>query len=210
MKRFLAFLLTLIICFSFPFSVSATTITDNDRSSDTELLREQLNEITSYLATNTEPVEIKSQTLEYDIPLSDGTTAHYSFSLIPATNNSRTIFEAVLGTWYFKSTLELPLHGSFTVQTTVYIYHVPTEEYDLIRFKAYDGTVSAIPLQYTSISGSSATTSMVYNDIWYETTGYVGFMCGDIVANIYYTQEITFVNNTDQNTKIYCGLSYEM
>lgn len=208
MRKIIACLLALVVCTMLPMSASAETVSENESCASAELLRQQIAEVNSYLKANAEAIELKEQTVEYEIPLSDGSTATYSLTLMKDPNSARTIFDAKLGTWYFKNTIDLPLHGSVTVQTTVNIYHVPTEQYDFVRFNAYDGTVSAIPLQFTSITGSSATTSVVYEEIWYETTGYVGFEVAGVVANLYFTQSITFVDNTDNNTKIQCVIDY--
>lgn len=208
MRKIIACLLAFVVCVTMPLSTSATTVSENEPYASAELLRQQIVEVDNYLKANAEAIELKEQTVEYEIPLSDGSTAVYSLTLMKDPNSARTIFDAKLGTWYFKNTIDLPWHGSVTVQTTVNIYHVPTEQYDFIKFNAYDGTVSAIPLQFTSITGSSATTSAVYDELWYETTGYVGFDVAGVAANMYFTQSIAFVDNMDNNTKIECVINY--
>lgn len=85
-----------------------------------DLLRQQIEEVNNYLADNAEPVDLIDQTVEYAIPLSDG---------------------------------------------------------------------------------SSATTSAIIETLDYKTTGYVGFDVAGVAANLYFTQEIAFVDNCDQNKK---------
>ncbi len=208
MRKIISYLLAFVICLALPLSASAATAPESVNNANVDLLRQQIEEVNNYLADNAEPVDLKDQTVEYIIPLSDGSSAKYSLTLTHVQGYSVTIFDAKLGTWYFKNTIDLPLHGSVTVQTTVNITHVPTEMYDFIRFTAYDGTVSAVPLQFTSVTGSSATTTALIETLDYETTGYVGFDVAGVAANLYFTQEIAFVNNHDQNTKIQCGISY--
>lgn len=219
MKKLVSILLALVLVLSctipafaaeveMPTSVSESTVCVSETQGDVELLRRQIEEVNNYLEENVEAVDLEEQTVEYNIPLSDGSTAKYSLTLTQAPEARKTIFEAVLGTWYFKSNIDLPLHGSVTIQTTVNITHVPTEMYDVIRFTAYGGKVSAIPLQFTSITGSSATTKAIIETLHYDTTGYVGFDVAGVAANLYFTQSIAFVNNHDQNTKIQCVTNY--
>lgn len=210
-RKVLSIVLALVLSVSCAFQVSATEwqSEDIDKSiGNAELLRCQIEEVNSYLEEHTEAVELKEQTVEYNIPLSDGSTAKYSLTLTHATETQKTIFDAKLGTWYFKNNLDLPLHGSVTVQTTVNITHVPTSVPDMISFTAYDGKVSAIPSQFTSITGSSATTKTMIETLHYDTTGYVGFDVSGVAANLYFTQTIAWINNHDQNTKIQCAINY--
>lgn len=214
MKKLVSILLALVLVLScaiptFAAEVeSESTVHGSETQSDAEVLRRQIEEVNTYLEENAEAVDLKEQTVEYNIPLSDGSTAKYSLTLTRAPEPRKTIFDAKLGTWYFKSNIDLPLHGSVTIQTTVKITHVPTEMYDFIEFTAYDGKVSAIPAQFTSITGSSATTKAIIETLHYDTTGYVGFDVAGVAVNLYFTQSIAFVNNHDQNTKIQCVTNY--
>ena len=118
--------------------------------------------------------------------------------------------DAKVGIWNFDSDLSLPLHGSIKVRTTVNIREVPSAPGGFIRFSAYDGSVSAIPAQYCTVDKTSATTNVVYADIWYDTTGYVGFLVNGLAANVYFTQTISFVDNQENYNKIQCYLNYDM
>lgn len=210
MKRIISLFVILAICFTMAVSASATSYENTEVTVDEEILRQHIEDVNYYLTEHSDPIDLEEQVIEYTIPLSDGTTAEYTIELTQVSQNARTVFDAKLGTWIFTSSVKLPLHGTITVNTTVNIYYIPTEQYDFIKFNAYDGNVSAIPVQFSSITGTSAETSVVYTNLWYETTGYVGFDIWDVAVNVYFTQSITFVNNHDQNTKIQCYMNYEI
>lgn len=210
MKKFMSLIVVFVLCFTMAVSASATSSENSVDALNKEVLHQHIQDVNDYLSEHTEPINLEEQIIEYTIPLSDGTTAEYTLELTQLPQNARTIFDAKLGTWIFTSSVNLPLHGKITVNTTVNIYHIPTEEYDFIRFSAYNGNVSAIPVQFASVTGTSAETSVVYSEIWYRTAGYVGFDILDLPFNVYFTQDITFVNNHDQNTKIQCVMNYEI
>lgn len=209
MKKAVSLIVVFVLCLSIATSVSAASVDDSKPVVSEQALQEQIEEINDFLAEHSEPIDLEEQIIEYSIPLSDGSTAAYSIELTRVSQNARTIFDAKLGTWIFTSTASLPMYGEIKVNTTVNIFHVPTEMYDIVRFKAYNGNVSAIPIQFSSLTGSSAATYVVYTDTWYETKGYVGFNVLGIPINIYFTQSILCVNNTDQNTKIQCAMNYK-
>ena len=210
MKKVISLIVVFALCFTMAVSASAASIEDTEDIVSEEILQQHIQDVNNYLAEHAEPIDLEEQIIEYTIPLSDGTSAEYTIELTKLSQNARTIFDAKLGTWIFTSSVNLPLHGKITVNTTVNIYHVPTEQYDFVRFRAYNGNVSAIPVQFSSITGTSAETSVVYSEIWYQTAGYVGFDILGLPFNVYFTQDITFVNNHDQNTKIQCVMNYEI
>lgn len=208
MKKVISLIVVLALCLSMAVSASAESIGGTEPVVSEEALRQQIEEVNDFLAEYSEPIDLEEQIIEYSIPLSDGSTAEYSIELTQVSQNARTVFDAKLGTWIFTSTVNFPLYGKITVNTTVNIFHVPTEQYDFVRFRAYNGNVSAIPVQFSSLTGSSAETSVVYTETWYRTEGYVGFDILGLAINVYFTQDIACVNNHDQNTKIQCVLNY--
>lgn len=209
MKKLASILISVVLYFAMSFNTLAA---ERSSTNDKELLFQQIQEINSYLNQQAKPIELKEQTINYNIPLSDGTVAKYSLSLTKKDSevSPREIFNAVLGTWYFDSDVDLPLHGSISVRTTVNITHVPSGPNDLPRFTAYNGTVSAIPIQYTTVTGTQASTQAIYEQTWYETSGYVGFDISGIAANVYFTQTIRIVDSVENYDKIECYINYDM
>ena len=215
MNKLLCCLLAFIICFTFPVTALASEYDNSENNSNQEstpnenLLHQQLEEINCYLEDHSEPVDIKEQTISYTIPLSDGSVANYTLEIVPAeVAPPRSIFDAKVGTWLFHSYINLPLHGEITVTTTVNITYVPSGPgQGFPQFTAYGGTVKAVPIQFTSIDGSYASTSLRG---YYVTSGYVGFNCAGVTANVYFDQSIAPVNNTDSYDKIQCVISYTL
>lgn len=209
MKKIISSLLALVLCFIMSFNVLAATTGESIQAGDAKQLQQQIKEVNAYLQQHSKPIDVKEQSIKYNIPLSDGTTAKYSLTLTQIAQN-RTIMDAKVGVWNFDSDLSLPLHGSIKVRTTVNIREVPTSPGGFIRFSAYNGSVTAIPSQYCTVDSTSATTNVVYTDIWYDTTGYVGFLLNGVPANLYFTQTISFVDNQENYNKIECTLNYDM
>lgn len=210
MRKLLCCIMALVMCLTFPVAALAAEEESSGVStnSDVELLKQQLAEVNAYLENHTEPVEIKEQTISHSIPLSDGSVADYTLEIVPAeVPQSRvTVFDAIVGVWLFKSHIDLPLHGKITITTTVNITSVPDGPGGWPKFTAYGGKVEAIPIQFTTIDGSSASTGI--ESAFYVTSGYVGFNCAGVTVNVYFKQTIAQVDNRENYNKIQCGVSY--
>lgn len=211
-KNTLLFLGILIFSLSNVFSTFAM----EDNISNNQEIQTAIEEINSYLEENPLEIDFETKKTSMEIPLSNGkeATVTYELKKVDSPLLNRTIFDAKIGIWDFISTLDLGfagISGKITVTTTVNIYYVPyanSSSYDTIKFSAYNGRVNVTPALFHTVSGSSASTRVYEKDIWYKTTGYVGIKHFDMVNyNFYYTQDIRFVDNNTNKTKIYLSTS---
>ncbi len=171
----------------------------------TELTSEEiLAEVNAYLDQHPQVIDLEEQIVKQQIPLSNGesVTITHELKKVSSQSSTRELFVGKLGTWDCISTMNMSGKGSITVTTTINVTHIPdmsSSEVDLIQFTAYNGRVEAIPFQYMAISGTSASTKTELENLWYKTTGYVGFTSPDFNINYYYTQSLSFVDNFSED-----------
>ena len=183
--------------------VLSESLTQNEQF-EKEEMKQIITEINDFMDEQNHEFELKEQIIEYDIPLSNGESATLTYEFKKADSiSSRELFVAKLGVWDFISTINLAGKGSIETTTTVNITHVPnmnSSTNDTIEFTAYNGRVIGTPLQFSTITGSNASTRPIYSTFWYETTGYVGFnINGALNYNCYFTQTIKGMDNYTSN-----------
>jgi hypothetical protein len=205
LKSILAVLFSFIMCTN-SFAAMVTNTTDDQASVKAEL-KQEIKEINQYMEQNMKPIDIKNQTVKYLIPLSNGEKAEYIITMTKVPEATPfTVVDAKLGTWYFDSTLKIT-PGTIKTRTTVNITYVPSSSGSVPKFKAYDGTVTAIPAQYVTVDNTFAETVTLETNYDYKTTGYVGFTIAGIPSNFYFNQRITYVNNTTDYNKLQFALT---
>lgn len=199
MKRTINSLVAIVCVITLVLAIPLTSFAATNAYSSDDL-KQVVDEVNEFLATHSQPIELKNQKCKQIIPLSNGENAVITTELkkIETPTPFSDLLDAKVGYWDLSKSYDLGLNTTGTISCKLNVSYVPSSpDGTMPKFQCSSPSIYAVPGHGYTVKDKGIELKVITPDYEYSMPGYVQLAMGNVIINHYPTMDVVFAGNTE-------------